>query len=133
MRESLDTLIVSSDLENRKSLLHILENLSLNVISCSALSEAEEVLSRQEVPLVFCDEILSDGCYRNLLSAHKAGQRAPRIVVTIRGEWDEYLEAIRLGAFDVVRCPFRPTDIEMVIIHAVRESREATAPHRMIA
>lgn len=133
MRESLDTLIISSDLENRKSLLHILEKLSLNVISCSALSEAEDVFSRQEVPLVFCDEILSDGCYRNLLSARKSGQRAPRIVVTIRGEWDEYLEAMRLGAFDVVRCPFRPTDIEMVIIHAVRESRETTAPHRMIA
>lgn len=133
MRESLDILVVSSDMENRKSLLHILDSLSLNVISCSALNEAVEVLSRQEVPLVFCDELLSDGFYRDLLSASKTGRRALRIVVTIRGEWDEYLEAMRLGAFDAVRYPFRPTDIELVVIHAMRESREATASHRMVA
>jgi DNA-binding NtrC family response regulator len=127
MRESWDVLVASSCMENRQHLENILENLSLNVISCSAISQAEEVIARQEIPLVFCDELLSDGCCRVLLSARgKTGQKASRIVVTIRaGEWDEYLEVMRLGAFDVMRSPVQPTDVELVVLRAMREHREA--------
>jgi len=132
MREQWDVLVASSNMEDRTSLLHILDGLSLNVISCSALDQAREVLSRQEVPLVFCDELLSDGCYRDLLSS-ESGRRALRVVVTIRaGEWDEYLDAIRLGAFEAIRCPLHPTDVELVVLRAMRENREATS-HRMTA
>jgi DNA-binding NtrC family response regulator len=127
MRESWDVLVASSCMENRQHLENILENLSLNVISCSAISQAEEVIARQEIPLVFCDELLSDGCCRGLLSARgNTGQKASRIVVTIRaGEWDEYLEVMRLGAFDVMRSPVQPTDVELVVLRAMREHREA--------
>ncbi len=126
MREQWDVLVASSSMEDRTSLLHILDSLSLNVISCSAIDQARKVLSRQEVPLVFCDEYLSDGCYRDLLSSDMAGRKAPRVVVTIRtGEWDEYLSAMRLGAFDAIRCPLHPTDVELVVLRAMRENREA--------
>jgi DNA-binding NtrC family response regulator len=109
-------------MEDRTSLLHILDGLSLNVISCSALDQVQEVLSRQEVPLVFCDERLTDGCYRDLLTS--AAGRRPRVVVTIRtGEWDEYLDAMRQGAFDAIRFPLRPTDVELVVLRAMREKR----------
>jgi DNA-binding NtrC family response regulator len=134
MSDFLNVLVASSDLENRNSLLHILDKLSLNVISCSALSQAKEVLSRQEVSLVFCDESLNDGCYRELLLIFRARQRALRFVVTIRrGEWDEYLEAMRLGAFDAIRWPVQPTDVELIILRAMREDREAMTPQQMIA
>lgn len=133
MREQWDVLVASSSMENRRSLLRILEPLSLNVISCSALRQAQEVLSRQEVLLVFCDEVLGDGSYRDLLLADKVRRGNLRVVVTIRtGEWDEYLEAMRLGAFDAVRCPLHPTDIELVLLRAARESRETMA-YRMTA
>ena len=128
MREPWDVLVASSCMENRQHLQNILENLSLNVISCSAISQAEEVLARQEIPLVFCDELLSDGCYRGLLSAtRRTGQKASRVVVfTIRaGEWDEYLEVMRLGAFDAMWCTAHPTDVELVVLRAMRERREA--------
>jgi DNA-binding NtrC family response regulator len=120
-------------MEIRRSLLRILEPLLLNVISCSALDQAKEVLSRQEVLLVFCDELLGDGSYRDLLLANKVRRGQLRVVVTARtGEWDEYLEAMRLGAFDAIRFPLHPTDIELVVLRAARESREAIA-HRMTA
>jgi DNA-binding NtrC family response regulator len=106
----------------------MLEPLSLNVISCSALNQAREVLSRQEVLLVFCDQVLGDGSYRDLLLAGKARRGNLRVVVTVStGEWDEYLEAMRLGAFDAVQCPLHPTDIELVVLRAARESREMMA------
>lgn len=128
MREQWDVLVASSSMENRRSLLRMLEPLSLNVISCSALNQAQEVLSRQEVLLVFCDEFLGDGSYRDLLLAEKVRRGNLRVVVTVStGEWDEYLEAMRLGAFDAVRCPLHPTDIELLVLRAARESREMMA------
>jgi hypothetical protein len=35
-------------------------------------------------------------------------------------EWEEYLEALRLGAEEVLRCPLQPTDIDLALIHALR-------------
>jgi len=128
MSEQWNVLVASSSMEDRASLMHILDNLSVNVISCSKLNQAQEVLARQEVPLVFCDERLSDGCYRDLL-ASGGSRKAPRVVVTIRtGEWDEYLDAMRQGAFDAIRFPLQPTDVELVVLRAMRENREATRP-----
>lgn len=133
MREQCDVLVASSSMENRRSLVRILEPLSLNVLSCSALNQAQEVLSRQEVLLVFCDEFLGDGSYRDLLQVDKVRRGNLRIVVTVStGEWDEYLEAMRLGAFDTVRFPLQPTDVELVVLRAARESRETMA-YRMTA
>ena len=134
MSEHINVLVTSSDLEDRTHLLHILEKLSLNVISCSTLNQAREVLSRQRASLVFCDESLSDGCYRVLLQTCKAKRPMPRLVVTIhRGEWDEYLEAMRLGVFDAIRWPLRPTDVELIVLRAMREDRNTGVPQQMIA
>jgi len=128
-----DVLVASSNMEDRTSLLRILESLSLNVISCSALGQVRQILSRQHVPLLFCDEHLSDGCCRELLSAIRAGGKASLVVVTLRaGEWDEYLAVMRLGAFEALRCPLHPTDVELVVLRAMREEREARS-YRMIA
>ena len=127
-----DVLIASSDIEHRRALERVLDGLSLNVISCSALQQAAEVLAHRPVDLVFCDDNLGDGSYRDLLSSSKPGQKSPRLVVTIRtGEWKEYLEAMRLGAFDAVRRPWHPTDVEMVVLRAMHE--EQRYANRMIA
>jgi DNA-binding NtrC family response regulator len=132
MQGQWDVLVASSDIEHRRLLVKILDALNLNVISCGALREAADVLSRQGVDLVFCDEQLPDGSYRDLLAPRRSVRRTPRLVVTIRtGEWEEYLEAMRLGAFDAVRRPLHPTDIEMVVLRAMHgEERQAD---RMIA
>jgi DNA-binding NtrC family response regulator len=134
MSEALNVVVVSSVLQDRKSLLQILDKLSLNVISCSTISQAKEVLERQEVWLVFCDESISDGSYRELLRPRKIEQSGPCLVITFhRGEWKEYLEAMRLGVFDAISWPFRPTDVESIVLRAGREHRETTTLHRLIA
>src|SRR5947208_2932491 len=130
----LDVLVTSSDIEHRNALVEVLDSLSLNVIACNALSQAEEVLQRQTVDVIFCDDHLTDGSYRDLLPMYKrsGSAKTPRLVVTIRtGEWDEYLEAMRLGAFDALRRPWHPTDVEMVMLRALHEDRRAA--ERMIA
>jgi len=125
MPKQFKVLIVSASVEDRKALLHVLESLSTNVISCSNLAQAGEVLSRQTTGLVFCDDRLPDGTYRDLLTLRQTGQRSLCFVVTTRvGEWDEYLEATQLGAFDVIPFPLRATDVELTVIRAMRREEQ---------
>jgi DNA-binding NtrC family response regulator len=125
MDEHSYVVVACSNTEDRTSLIHILEKLSLDVISCSSLDQVHEQLARRNVSLVFCDEYLSQGCFRDLVSADIAGRKGARIIVTIRtGEWDKYLQVMRLGAYDALRCPLHPTDVELVVLRAMREERE---------
>jgi DNA-binding NtrC family response regulator len=49
------------------------------------------------------------------------------IVVQCTGEWEEYLEALRLGAAEVLRVPLQSTDIDIAVFHAMRQGRENQA------
>jgi response regulator RpfG family c-di-GMP phosphodiesterase len=70
-------LVASPQLEVRQALIRTLECLSADVISCSTRSQAEEVLARQEVDLVFCDEHLPDGSYADLIHANQPQNPSP--------------------------------------------------------
>jgi DNA-binding NtrC family response regulator len=123
-------LVVSPELEVRKPLLRTLEELRVDTLVCSGRAQAEEVLSKQPVEIVFCDERLPDGCYSDLIRQNPAQYRVPRVVVTTRtGDWDLYFEALRKGAFDVIRCPYCATDVEMTVIRAVREEHGQSWSH----
>jgi DNA-binding NtrC family response regulator len=49
------------------------------------------------------------------------------IVVQCAGEWEEYLEALRLGAAEVLRVPLQSTAIDIALSHAMRQGRENQA------
>jgi DNA-binding NtrC family response regulator len=122
MQRHVRALVVSPNVEVRRLLLGTLEALSTDVIVCSTRTQAEEVLSRLAVDVVFCDEHLSDGSYGELIHSNHWDHRIPRVVVTTRpGEWDLYFEAVSKGAFDVIRSPWYATDVEMAIIRVLRE------------
>ena len=128
MNGSLEVLVASSQLESRMALIHVLEGLSADVISSSTVQQASEVLAKRPIELVFCDDELPDGSYRDLLQAARYRQQGTRVVViTQTGEWEEYLEAMRLGAFDFIRGPMHPTDVELVVLRAQHEQNERAA------
>lgn len=125
MYQPCDILVTSSRLEDRRALMRILDGLPLNVYSSSTLRQAGELISQKKLALVFCDEHLPDGSYRELLAANRSTQKPPRVVVTTHdGEWNDYLEATRRGAFDVIRYPLQPADVELIVIRAMRDQRE---------
>ena len=129
MYKPCDILVTSSRLEDRRALMRILDGLPINVFSTSTLRQAEEVISQKKLALVFCDEHLPDGSYRELLSASGTAQKQPPVVVTTHdGEWNDYLEATRRGAFDVIRYPLQPVDVELVVIRAMRDQRGPSVP-----
>ena len=106
----------------RRPLVRTLEALSADAIVCSTRAQAEEVLSRQAVEIVFCDEHLPDGSYCDLIRSFGPDGEIPRVVLITRtGEWELYFEATSKGAFDVIRSPWHATDLEMAVIRARRE------------
>jgi len=119
--------VVSPRLEVRKPLVQVLESLSADVVTCSTRAQADEVLSHQSFEVVFCDEHLPDGSFADLIHAGHYERKIPRVIVATRvGEWEFYFEAMRKGAFDVVRCPWHATDVEMTVIRALHEEEAVT-------
>jgi len=117
-------LVASSDLESRRSLMQTLSRQGLDPIGVANLSECDDVFGKEKVGLIFCDRHLADGTYRDLLERIRARAERVRVVVTSRHpDWDEYLEAMRCGAFDVIASPCRPTDVEWMVIQAKRDDR----------
>lgn len=121
-RTEWNVLIVSASIPNRSALLHILGGLPLNAFTVATIEQAQKVLSRQSIDVIFSEESLSDGSYRRLLETATTTNKWKRFVVMLRtGEWDEYLEAMRLGVTDVVRCPLQPIEVALVLIALVRD------------
>jgi two-component system response regulator AtoC len=117
-------LIVSSELENRRALNEILRKEGHETICASRLRECQEALQTQNVSLIFCDRRLSDGNYRDVLSATRAARQPTRVIVTSRlADWDEYLDALHNGAFDLIASPCQPTDVLWAIAQARREDQ----------
>jgi DNA-binding NtrC family response regulator len=115
-------LIVSPNIEVCRALRRTLDGLLTDLIVCSTETQAEEVLSKQTVDVVFCDEHLPDGSYDELIHAKHWDHRIPRVAVTTRtGEWDLCFEAVTKGAFDVIRSPWYAADLEMGVIRAPQE------------
>ncbi len=122
-----EILVASSDLEGRRALSNILVKLGVDPLTTSTVRECKEIMATERVGLIFCDRLLADGNCYDLLNASRGGRTKARIVVTSStAEWDEFLEAMRLGAFDVIASPCRATDVEWMIIQALRYERTET-------
>jgi DNA-binding NtrC family response regulator len=133
MQNQVAALVVSGRVEDRQNLARILDSLSANVFIVGTLAHAREVLQLQPITIIFCDERVSDGRYRDLVAFAKAECNAAQFIVILStGEWPEYLEALGLGV-EVIRCPIQPTDVELALIHAIRRVSVAKGPRTFAA
>jgi DNA-binding NtrC family response regulator len=115
-------LIVSSELEHRRALNDILRKEGYDTTCASRVSECQEALQTQNVSLIFCDRRISDGNYRDVVALTRASNQRIRVVVTSRlADWDEYLDALHHGAFDLIASPCQPTDVLWAMVQARRE------------
>lgn len=124
MAREIDLLIVSSRLEIKRTLLRFLEGLPLNLYTVGNVEEAEETFDEREIDVVVCDERVSDGTYHDVLALTLDRKRQVQFILLLcTGGQEEYSEATRLGVTDVVRRPLHSTDIELALIHALRQKR----------
>jgi len=121
MIKTVALLIVSSRVETKRALLHILDGLPLNVYCAGTVEQAVDALEKHGIDVVVSDEHLSDETYNDIHAMtidHRP--KTQFIVWRTNGGFTEYREAMQLGVMEVVRSPFQPTDIELAIIHAMR-------------
>jgi DNA-binding NtrC family response regulator len=123
MNGSPQVLVVSSDLNHRQALTVILQQEGWTPLHASHLTECRDLLAKQKFGLIFCERHIADGTYQDLLAVAQTSERRVPMVVTSRlADWDEYLEALRHGAVDLIASPCKPRDVSSAIAQAQREN-----------
>lgn len=125
MSKEWDVLVASGNFEHRRSLIRILEELPLNVISVSTFQQAEEVLSRRHISLLFSDQRLPDGSYKELLGHTGTSRPMLRVVLTTEESDPVDLQEVDYRhILGTLKYPFQATDVELQIIRAAHEEQE---------
>lgn len=119
-------LVISVSDENRAVLSETLANDGFVPLLCSSLTDARKFIQGDDIGIVFCDDCLSDGCLKNVIAEVEKRQRpVPVIAVSRTGEWNEYFEALRMGAFDYLSLPLRRGELDRVLASALGKERPA--------
>ena len=112
-------LVVSDDPDNCIALTIILEREGWNSLCTSTVSECREVLSLNRFNLAFCDRHLPDGTYLDVLAITRTLKyRLPLVVTSRQADWDQYLEALRHGAFELIVLPPQGSDVLWALTQA---------------
>lgn len=101
-----------------------IERRGFEVICAPMVQVALELAGKRPFAVVFCDRELTDGsCSDFLLGLRERKIRTRVVVISRTADWDQYLEAMRLGAFDMIPAPCQPDDVEWTLFQASREER----------
>jgi len=99
-------LVISSPGEDQDSVAAAVLRSGLCPIRCSTVQKARTLLGQQAFKLVLCDDTLPDGNLRAVLQeVKKSANRVPVVVLSRAADWDSYLKALAVGAFDLIVCP----------------------------
>jgi DNA-binding NtrC family response regulator len=120
MNRSPYMVIVGSGARGRRMLSAVAARRGLRPVSCSSVAEFRRRLTGQAFSLVFCKERLPDGDYRDVLGELRQA-KVPVVVISGEDDWDRYLETLHRGAFECIREPSSPADIELLMDRALRE------------
>jgi hypothetical protein len=132
MEKEWDLLVVSTRVEDRSALLHILESLPVNVFIASTVEQAVEVLSCHTIRLVFCEEILAYSSFPNLFATIRDVHAEVRLMIDghqyvlidplcrrMEGVFGE--DVISRDGCDPSSLP--PTNVELALIGTVRHQK----------
>jgi DNA-binding NtrC family response regulator len=123
MQNACRALIVSPNPRAWQRMSAALETSGMDVICCSTVAEAREVLEHEPLPLVLCEEWLRDGTYNDLLGAAKASD-AHLVVVHGPGAFEDAgfkTKALEQGAYAVIGSGADAVDIEWIATRAIHD------------
>ena len=89
------------------------------------------MITKPDLALIFADDLLPDGSYRDLLAALPAGHKIPLVVVMSGEDRDRtYREAVEGGALDVIANPCSKQDVQWIVIRAMELAQSARTSSR---
>src|SRR5262249_1611386 len=121
MHAQSEVLIASADPQTCRTLASILSQWGLEPIFCSTVSKAKAILAQQVVPLVFCEDRLADGGFRDVVNATGLAKlKAWVAVISWTADGSGYLEAIQSSAGNnTMRCPYCLENVHRIILQAM--------------
>jgi two-component system response regulator HydG len=130
-----EILVASMDLEERRRFTHVLREEGWDVTCAARVKDCRETLSNRQVRLILCDFRLPDGTYRDVMHLVRPLEpKVPVIVMSRLADWDEYLDVLRHGGFDLISSPCEPTDL-LAVSRTLRDehAKPAIAEARVTA
>jgi DNA-binding NtrC family response regulator len=125
-------LVASPNLANRTSLATVLQREGLSTLLVSRVSDCQELLASLDIRTVFCERHLPDGNYRDVLFAARSLKKSVQLVVTSSvPDWDQYLEALREGASDLIASPSPPFEVLSAVAPARKRTRSVVWPDEL--
>ncbi len=112
----------------RQQLVEVIRRTGTTHVVRSSVREATEALKSGKYDVINTGRRLEDGNSDDLLRAAQLAQPdAPVVVVSRTGDWDEYIEAIDRGAFDLLSADSSPSESARVISNALRAAARRAA------
>lgn len=88
-----------------------------NMIRAHSYRMAAAILSRDAPQIVFCDRILADGNWRDLLDYETVRTGATLLIVTAKlADADLWAEVLNLGGYDVLAQPFDDYEVMRLLL-----------------
>ena len=123
-------LVVSAS-ENRDLVTSALSHWAIDPVCCSGVAEAVRLLPDAHPSLIFCEEVLADGTYRDVLRELSKSAKTRLVVISPATDRDDtYNEAINLGAFDMIASPCLRSDVQWIAIRAMQDEVRRSAARR---
>jgi DNA-binding NtrC family response regulator len=116
-------LILTGDEKASSSLPGLVQQCGLEPLSLSTMAALRSCRLNSRISLLLCEERLPDGTFRDALGFLRGmAQPIPVIVFSRIAEWENYLEAMRQGAYDCLRYPFRTGELQWIIGRMLQQS-----------
>lgn len=101
----------------------------IEIVRCSTVSQARDILSHQSISQIFCDADLPDGSFKDMVEIARKASPEPRIIVLVPQNSREsiFREAIEAGAFDSIPSPASRPEVQWEIVQAMRKDSDTKA------
>ncbi len=120
--QSPNVLVVFPSDEHRILLLQAIVQAGMVPMLCESPGEVLEVIDAENIQVVVCEDLLPESALGAILKQARNRIRPIPVIVTSRtGEWEEFLTALRLGAFDYLVLPPRQDEVRRVLKLALAE------------
>jgi phosphate regulon transcriptional regulatory protein PhoB len=126
---NLNILVVEDEDAIREMLLMVLEQANLNVVTVASAEDALQALAENRVDLLLLDWMLPGMSGVELarrLKRESSFKDLPIILLTARGEEEDKIRGLEIGADDYVTKPFSPKELIARIKAVMRRSGKLT-------
>ncbi len=104
----------------RQKLVEVVRYTGTTHVVTASVEQATKAMKRGKYDVIITGKRLADGNSDDLLEAAQAAQPGvPVIVVSRSGGWDEYIDAINRGAFDLLPADSSPSESARIISNAL--------------